>query len=219
MMVGAMTDSGRGMEDKTRNQAGGDDHHRSAIWFAERQIVPGNEERTRKRALLQVTQRGRQEMPNWSEFNIKITGPRADQQHIVALFEQCKQRIDDQGTPWFFNFIELVDRENTDPCFWSPEAWHEWRGNSLVIHGEMKWVPPLYIVDTLAEIFPELTFDVTSTTEHEWLEHWRTTSGEPSQLIEDLVINLQEDAVVRYWLREGEESVFSVPARQMPSDP
>ena len=78
----------------------------------------------------------------------------------------------------------------------------------------MKWMPPLVIVEKLAEMFPELTLDVTSNTEaegyHQWYEHWRATCGQSLQLIEDLIIDVQSEAVDRYWLREGEKSVFSL---------
>lgn len=155
-------------------------------------------------------------MSNWTEFHIQITGARADQQSLVALLQQHQEHCDDLRTPWVFNFSSVCSKERQ--YFWSPERWYEWEAETLVIHGEMKWMPPLIIVGKLAEMFPALTFDVISTTEHEWFEHWRETHQDSLQLIEDLIIDLREESVVRHWTREGEESVFSLPAKELPAE-
>jgi len=132
----------------------------------------------------------------------------------VGLLERCQERIDDQHTPWVFDLCALVHRENERQVFWSPEPWHAWQDDSLVIRGQMKWTPPLAIVETLAQMFTELTFDVISTTEHERCEHWRTTSGQPPRLIEEQIVDLRQDSLVSHWIREGEDSVFAPVAGQ-----
>ena len=132
----------------------------------------------------------------------------------MGLLERCQERIDDRHTPWVFDLCALVPRENERQVFWSPDPWHEWQDDSLVIRGEMKWRPPLAIVDALAQMSPELTFDVISTTEHERCEHWRTTSGQPPRLIEEQIVDLRQDALVSHWIREGEDSVFAPVAGQ-----
>jgi len=160
------------------------------------------------------TQRKKTTVANWSDFRIRISGPSVGQRHVVGLLERCQERIDDQHTPWVFDLCALVHRENERQVFWSPEPWHAWQDDSLVIRGQMKWTPPLAIVETLAQMFTELTFDVISTTEHERCEHWRTTSGQPPRLIEEQIVDLRQDSLVSHWIREGEDSVFAPVAGQ-----
>ena len=138
---------------------------------------------------------------------------------LVALFERYKERIDDQQTPWVFDFCALVNPEHKRQYFWSPNVWHRWDEQSLLIRGEMKWAPPLYIVAKFAELFPSLTFDVVSTTEYGWLEHWRSVAGLPPEQIEYLFIDERDQVVHHYWLKDGETSVFSLPAETTTDSP
>jgi len=161
-----------------------------------------------------ATKRKKTTLANWSEFRIRISGPRVGQRHVVGLLERCQERSDDLHTPWVFDLCALVHRENERQVFWSPDPWHEWQDDSLVIRGQMKWKPPLAIVDALAQMSPELTFDVISTTEHERCEHWRIISGQPPRLIEEQIVDLQQDSLVSHWIRAGEDRVFTPPGRQ-----
>ncbi len=151
-------------------------------------------------------------MANWTEFQIQINGPSADQQQIESLFKRHAQHTEGEQRPWCFDFETMIGQH----WFLPLDPWCQREGNMLVIRGEMKWMPPLAIVGKFAELFPSSTFDVISTTEYEWYEHWRSSGGREPEQIEDLVFDWRKEEVQRHFLRYGEESEFSFLLKKTP---
>ena len=50
--------------------------------------------------------------------------------------------------------------------------------HNLYLGGASKWCPPLGLMDRLSTMFPDLTFSLHGTTEHEQVEEWTGKAGE-----------------------------------------
>ena len=104
--------------------------------------------------------------------------------------------------------IVLFSRLKNRNWFWSPEECCSLQQDGLKLYGEMKWTPPLAIVGVFAEMFANSTFDIVSTTEYGWHEHWRASGGKQPIQIENLVRDESQEKIVCHWLLKGESTVF-----------
>lgn len=144
-------------------------------------------------------------MANVCTFKLKVKGPPIQRRAFRTAVEKHVERI--KEGPFAGEYIVMLDpsiwgRLEYDRFFWGLPHDGEQPGfiqpieDGLEITGESKWSPPLEFMDRASRMFPELSFDLTSNTEHELYEQWVGQEGEVAQVLEVLV-QPETDEVLR----------------------
>lgn len=153
-------------------------------------------------------------MSSWTSFGIVVCGPEAQLAELQRLMRSLTVPDTEAKGTWGVDLTRYVGEQHDgqdrywtqlEDCCYADEG-------KVHIEGEMPGAPPLRFLAAIAPAFSNCVFDVFSETEHEWNEHWRV-QGDLIELIEERIVNLQNGAVEKYYLKLSDEPRFAADAQ------
>ncbi len=142
---------------------------------------------------------------SFSEFQTKVSGPKADQDQFAELIEAAAWGLSRDGDIAIPFVSAISDWHETEEgrAFWiSPKDGNLFQvnGDRLIFRGESRNTPPLRFLLRVSEQFPALSFVIESVTEHTMVETWFVENGR-AKLMEAYLDPIREPEI--WYVKEG----------------